>query len=327
MTSKLAWQQATQLVMAAGRVLIVTHVKPDGDAIGSMLGLATALRERGLTVDTAVDGGVPRYLAYLPGADAAHSTLDAGSWDVMISVDASDEPRSGSVGAYGRAHSAAVINLDHHPTNTMFGDVQLVAGEAVSSTEVIYDWLVHMQCAISAPVATALLTGILTDTIGFRTANVVPRTLEIASVLMQCGAPMYDLIQRTLVSRPYSDLDLWRYVLPSMQLKDGILFASVSQANLRAAGLDESTDGGLVSAMIEVDEAQIAIVFKEEADDTVRVSIRSKPGVDISAVAFSLGGGGHAQAAGATVTGTLEAAQARVLPLLHAALAQGERID
>ncbi|MBL8164356.1 MAG: DHH family phosphoesterase [Anaerolineae bacterium] len=323
MTSKLAWQQATQTVMAAGRVLIVTHVKPDGDAIGSMLGLAAALRERGIEVDTAVDGGVPRYLTYLPGAGEVRSALDTGNWDVMISVDASDEPRSGLVGVYGREHSAVVINLDHHPTNTMFGDVQLVAGEAVSSTEVIYDWLVHMQCAISAPVATALLTGLLTDTIGFRTSNVVPRTLEIASVLMQCGAPMYDLIQRTLVSRPYSDLDLWRYALPTMRLNSGIVSVVVSQANLREVGLDESTDGGLVSALIEVDEAQIAIVFKEEPDNTVRLSIRSKPGVDVGTVAFSLGGGGHAQAAGATVPGTLEEVQARVLPLLRAALTQG----
>ncbi len=323
MTSKLAWQQATQTVMAAGRVLIVTHVKPDGDAIGSMLGLAAALRERGIEVDTAVDGGVPRYLTYLPGAGEVRSALDTGNWDVMISVDASDEPRSGLVGVYGREHSAVVINLDHHPTNTMFGDVQLVAGEAVSSTEVIYDWLVHMQCAISAPVATALLTGLLTDTIGFRTSNVVPRTLEIASVLMQCGAPMYDLIQRTLVSRPYSDLDLWRYALPTMRLNSGIVSVVVSQANLREVGLDESTDGGLVSALIEVDEAQIAIVFKEEPDNTVRLSIRSKPGVDVGTVAFSLGGGGHAQAAGATVPGTLEEVQARVMPLLRAALTQG----
>jgi phosphoesterase RecJ-like protein len=252
------------------------------------------------------------------------STLEEGAWDVMISVDASDEPRSGLVGAYGREHSAAVINLDHHPTNTMFGTVQLVAGEAVSSTEVIYDWLVFMQVAISAPVASALLTGLLTDTIGFRTSNVVPRTLEIASVLMRCGAPMYDLIQRTLVSRPYRDLDLWRYALPSMQLKSGVLSAVISQANLRAADLDDSTDGGLVNALIEVDEAQIAIVFKEETDNTVRLSIRSKPGVDVGAVAFSLGGGGHAQASGATVVGTLEEVRARVLPLLYAVLKPGE---
>src|SRR5690606_29021244 len=113
------WNEATQAVDAANTILVVTHLKPDGDAIGSLLGLTNMLRERGKTVTAVVDDGVPDFLRYVPGADTVLPELTTGEWDVMISTDASDEERTGRAGIYGRAHSRIVINLDHHPTNTM----------------------------------------------------------------------------------------------------------------------------------------------------------------------------------------------------------------
>lgn len=326
MTNKTQWQEATEAVRTASSVLVVTHVKPDGDAIGSLLGLTLALRERGLKVDAAVDGGVPKFLEYVPDAETVFSKLTIGKWDLMISVDASDEERTGLVGAYGREHSPVVINLDHHATNTLFGHIHLIASESVSATEVIYNWLVHMGGLISPAVATALMTGLITDTIGFRTSNVNPRTLEVARELMMLGAPMHQIIQRTLVSRDYSDLELWKYVFPSIELKDEVISAVVSQANLKQAGLDDMTDGGLVSMLNSVEEAKIAVVFKEQPDNRVEMSFRSLVGYDVSAVAFALGGGGHKQAAGATVQGTVAEVQARVMPLLYDALKQGQTL-
>src|SRR5690606_6269316 len=111
------WTEAAQAVVAAARIGIVTHIQPDGDAIGTTLGLANALRAAGKQVDVAVDGGVPSYLRFLPGADTFHATLDSGEWDIFISADASDSERTGISGAYARAHSTVEINLDHHITN------------------------------------------------------------------------------------------------------------------------------------------------------------------------------------------------------------------
>jgi phosphoesterase RecJ-like protein len=241
----------------------------------------------------------------------------------MISVDASDEERTGQAGAYGRANSRRVINLDHHPTNTGFGDVLLVVPEAVSASEIVYFWLREMRQPISPEVATPLLTGLVTDTLGFRTSNVNPITMDIARQLMDAGAPLHEIVQRTLVSKPYSTVELWRASLQSVKLKESIISAVITRVDLKRARLPEATDSGLIGVLISVDEAAIAVIFKETSEGKIEISLRSKPGFDVSHVAFSLGGGGHRQASGATLDGPLEAAQARVMPMLQAAVKEG----
>jgi bifunctional oligoribonuclease and PAP phosphatase NrnA len=313
------WSEATQAVHAASTVLLVTHIKPDGDAIGSMVGLAEALRTLGKTVTAAVDGGVPDYLGFIPGTSTVLDQLDQGQWDLLISVDASDEERSGAVGAYGRAHSIQVVNLDHHPTNTGFGHIHLINASAVSATEIVFDWLQFMQLSIHQSIATALLTGLVTDTMGFRTSNVVPRTMEVAQQLMLHGASLMEVLNRTIVSKPFSHLLLWREALPSLTFEKGIASVSISTEALKRAELRDMTDGGLVSILASAEEVMIAAAFKEQPDNKVEISFRSKPGYDVGSVALSLGGGGHTQASGVTVAGTLESVREQVMPLLRLA--------
>ena len=315
----LQWAEATEAVKQAASILIVTHVSPDGDAIGSMVGLMLALREMGKKVDAVVDGGVPDFLRYLPGSNTVQGKLKRGKWDVMVSSDASDEERTGLVGEYGRKHSGKVINLDHHPTNTYFGDLFLVLPQAVSATEIVYHWLRHMGHPLSLEVSTALLTGLVTDTMGFRTNNVVGATMGIVQQLMDAGAPLYEITQRTMVSKPFRDIKLLSYSYPSVKMQGNIISGIVTQEDLKRAGQIEATDGGLVSQLIAANEAIIAVVYKELSDGKVEISLRSKPGFDVGSVAFGLGGGGHKQASGATIDGPLDAAIARVTPLLEAA--------
>jgi phosphoesterase RecJ-like protein len=321
------WNEAVDAVKNANSILVVTHMKPDGDAIGSLLGMAIGLREMGKKVDAAVDGGVPDYLRYIPQQETVLSELKQGEWNLMISVDASDEPRTGDVGVYGREHSAVVINLDHHATNTMFGSIHLVFPEAVAASEVVYDFLLKFDRPISQPVATALLTGMVTDTMGFRTNHVVPRTLEVSHQLMLAGGPLVDIINRTMVSKPLTDILLWKAAFPSVEYKDGVISAVITPENLKALKLREMTDAGLVSTLVTPDEVMIAVVFKVQPDNKVELSLRSKVGYDVSAVAFALGGGGHKPAAGATVNGTLEEVKARVKPMLDALVEQGKQIS
>lgn len=320
------WLAATKAVDRAERVLLVAHVNPDGDAYGSLLGLGNALRERGRKVDLVVDGGMSEMYRFLPGAAKVKRKLKSGKWDVMISVDASDEERTGDAGVYGRAHSQLVINLDHHPTNTRFGDIHLVQPEAVSATEVVYDWLMAMNQPLTKMVAIPLLTGLVTDTLGFRTSNVKQRTLEIATDLMAAGASLIEITARTLDNKSYHIIDLWKHALASVELKNQVIAATVSQQDLRAVGLHEVTDGGLVSLLVSVNEAMIAVVFKELEDGRVELSFRSKTGYDVAQVAFALGGGGHVQAAGATIDGPLDTAKERVMPMLQAAAREGSLI-
>jgi phosphoesterase RecJ-like protein len=318
------WERATEAIQNAESVLIVTHISPDGDAMGSALGLANALLAMGKQVTVADDDGVPDYLEFVPGSDRVVKQLDDGSWDVMISTDASDEVRTGEVGKYGRTHSRTVINLDHHATNTYFGDIYLVVPEAVSATEIVFDWWEHIGINWQPEIAVPLLTGLVTDTRGFRTSAVTARTLGIAQSLMERGASLTEITARTLDSKSYKEVEVWKQALPSVQLHGEVIVASLRQSDMFAAGLDEMTDAGLVSFLNTVDEARIAVVFKEEAPQEIKLSLRAKPGYDVASVAYQLGGGGHKQAAGATLYLSLEEARAKVLPLLQIAAKEGE---
>jgi phosphoesterase RecJ-like protein len=317
------WAAATTLLQQAHQIVIVTHVSPDGDAIGSALGLANALQALGKAVTVAVDEGVPTFLAFLPNAALVRPTLDSGDWDLMISTDASDEPRTGKVGEYARAHSGKVINLDHHVTNTLFGDVFLVMPQAVSATEIVFRWLDFMQIPLTRDIALPLLAGLVTDTNGFRISSVTAETLEVAQKLMQAGVSLSEVTARVLDNREYKIVQLWQAALGSVELEGALIHGTITLADIATVKLDKTTDGGLVSFLNQVNEAMVAIVFKEQPENCVEISMRSKPGYDVSAVALSLGGGGHKQAAGATVAGSLTEVKARVLPLLHEAIAKG----
>lgn len=314
------WNAAAQAIAAANTILIVTHLDPDGDAIGSLLGLGHALRllYPAKPIDLAVDEGVPSFLQFLPGAERVNSTLTAGAWDLMISVDASDEPRTGLVGEYGRAHSPIVINLDHHISNTLFGQIHLVIPTAVSATEVIFDWLSAMEVPITPEVAIPLLTGLATDTLGFRTSNTTPRTLEIAMKLMQAGASLTQITARTLESMEYSAFNLWKQVFPSVTLEDGVIAAMIRLSDLQSIGVQDPTDSGLSSFLAKINEAQVAIVFKELPEGKTSISMRAKYGYDVAGLALSLGGGGHKQAAGVTLDAPIDQVRDQVIPLLKA---------
>lgn len=322
--SAIDWNGATAAVEAAQKIVVVTHVSPDGDAIGSLLGVTNALRARGKKVDAVVDGGVPDFLQFMPGSGTVRSALNGEAWDLMISVDASDEPRTGEAGAYARARAARVINLDHHATNTGFGHHHLVDAEAASATEVVYNWLRHMGQSLTRDIAVPLLVGLATDTIGFRTSNVRAETLEIVVELMRAGASLTEITARTLDSKSYKTILLWKNAFGTVTMQGDVITGAVARADWDAAHFREATDGGLVQVLITVNEAMIAVVFKELADGRVEISMRSKPGYNVADIAFSLGGGGHVQASGATIDGPLEAAQARVLPLAQAAARAGK---
>lgn len=323
-----SWTEAAQHIHDAQRIVIVTHQSPDGDAIGSSLGLLHTLRQLGKTVDAAVDGGVPPYLRYLAASGDIAPSLSEGDWDVCISTDSSDEARTGACGAYARAHSRVVINLDHHITNTGFGHVQLVVPSAVSAAEIAFDWLTGtLGAPLSREAAQALLTGMVTDTLGFRTSNVTPRTLEIVQHLMRAGGDLPEIAARTLDNRSLDTVRLWREALADFQSEDGVVWARLSSEAFERNHIDPFTEFGLSEFLIQIDAAMISVTFKQETDGDIKLSMRAKLGFDVGSVALALGGGGHKQAAGATLRDiTLDAAVALVIPQLKEAVKRGSRV-
>lgn len=323
MPTEAKWQAAADAIDAAQSLLVVSHIAPDGDAIGSLLGLAHAMRARGKTVTAAIDDGVPSALRFVPGSESVVSTVSDGEFDLMIAVDSSDISRIGEAGAYGLEHSRRAINLDHHPTNTRYGDIHLIVPEAVAAVEIVYDFIAFMGDALSRDVAIALLTGLVTDTQGFRISATNSRTLEIAQDLMQRGASLSQIMANTLNSRPYQEVELWKQVLPSVRLDRGLIWATIRQCDIDRVGLETISDGGLVSYLVNVVQAKVSVVFKELPDKQVEVGFRAKPGYDVASLALELGGGGHTLASGCTIDGGLQQAKATVLPLARRAINHG----
>jgi len=293
-------EKARAALHAAQQVIILSHERPDGDAIGSLLALTLSLERAGKNVTPVLLEGVPSRFRFLPGADKVTSKIP-GNGDLLILVDAADLQRTGfPVETLPRQPD---INIDHHPTNTDYAEINIVNHKAPATTEILFDVIPQLGLEIDTDIATNLMTGLITDTIGFRTDSVTPRTLEIAS----------ELIARALNERSFVSVQYWGKGLNRLERENGILWTSLTIEDRKAVGYPGSDDADLVNLLATIEGIQVVMIFIEQTGGKVKVSWRSRPGVDVAAIAFSFGGGGHEQAAGATIEGDMQDVQERVL--------------
>ncbi|MCJ7567275.1 MAG: bifunctional oligoribonuclease/PAP phosphatase NrnA [Anaerolineales bacterium] len=303
-------ERARAALNAAQRVVIISHERPDGDAVGSLLALTLSLERAGKIITPVLLEGVPSRFNFLPGADKVTSAIPSDC-DVLILVDASDLQRTGfPVETLPRQPD---INIDHHPTNTDFAKINIVNPKASATTEILYDVIPQLGLEIDIEVATNLMTGLITDTIGFRTDSVTPRSLEIASKLVSLGAPMAEIYSRTLNQRSFVSAQYWGKGLNRLERENGILWTSLTIEDRKAVGYTGSDDADLVNLLATIEGIQVVLIFIEQIGGKVKVSWRSRPGVNVAEIAFSFGGGGHEQAAGATIEGYMQEIQERVL--------------
>jgi len=309
-------------ILAANRILALCHVNPDGDAIGSLLGLGHLLDALpgNRTLTLACQDAAPESLSFVPGIERIVHSLPSGYQpDLIISLDASDPARLGKIFADLAFTHTPLTVIDHHVTNLHFGNLNYIAPEAASTSQLVVALAGAFGVALPKIAAEPLLVGLVTDTLGFRTSNVTAAELACAVQLVKTGANLADIAQRTLATRPLKFMRLWGMAFAQARLDGYVLWAEVTKDMRLAAGISNEDDGGLVSQLINASEARVAVVFNEVEDGEVEVDFRSRPGYDVAAVALSLGGGGHPQASGCTLPGTLAEAQARVLPLVQAA--------
>lgn len=314
-------------IQDASQILVVTHVGPDGDALGSLTAVGLALTQWEKSFTLVCDDALPRRFDYLPLSETIQQQPDmAVRYDLLIAVDCGDELRMGKAFADLPEERPFIINIDHHVTNTYFGDLNLIEAEATSTAEVLYRLFREFGLSVTVNLAQSLLTGLVTDTLGFRTNNVTARTMKIAGELMEAGADLGLIMTRTLTVKPLSTLQLWQTGLNKMKLEDGLVWTSISNEERLAAGHLSSSTAGLVNLMADVDEAAAGIVLLEMDDDTVRVGFRCRPPYNVSEVALNLGGGGHALAAGCTLPGPLAKAEAMVVSMMKESIRQQEAI-
>jgi len=311
-------QQIAEALRAAQRVLLVSHISPDGDTIGSTLGIWWALRALGIEARLACQDAVPQEAAFLPGA-AQYSTEPYQGEDVVLAIDASDLQRLGAVLAEADLSQATFAEIDHHSTNQGFAMLDYV--RCVSSTaELALDLVRALGAPLDARIATCLLTGLVSDTRGFRTASTTAESLATAHALVEAGGDLPLVNEQVFGRVSPAARRLWSAALAAHHLEEGILWVDLPRELLDSLGDGEPDTRGLISLLSSFEEARIAALFRELPEGGIDVSLRSRPGVRVDLVAKALGGGGHPQAAGCELPGTLEQERPRVLGALREAL-------
>jgi bifunctional oligoribonuclease and PAP phosphatase NrnA len=310
-------EQIRAKFQAAQRVVIVSHVRPDGDAVGSVLGLGLALENAGKRVHMALADGTPRSFTFLKGSERIQRGVpeaELTAADLVVTVDCSDLQRTGGLLAW----RAPDINIDHHVTNLGFAALNLVVPEQVATAAIIAEALPAWGLALDLPIAEALLTGLVTDTLGFRTSNMNPEALRLSADLMEYGADLPNLYMRSLVSKSYEAARYWGAGLNSLQRetlkgKNGVLiWTTLSLEDREEARYPGNDDADLVNVLSSI-ESDVAVIFVEQKNGHVKVSWRARSGYDVSKIALKFNGGGHPAASGADIRGSLAAVRALVL--------------
>ncbi len=302
-----AWLSELQATLdEAGHILVVTHANPDGDAIGSMLGLTLGLRSLGHRVTPCCKDGVPKAFAFAAGAADVVKVPDMAAVDTVCIVDCGSKYMTRLHEAHpeiltGEAHRR--VNIDHHPSNDDFGDVNLVVTEAASASQIIYHVLRGLGATITPEIATALLMGIYTDTGAFMHQNTQPHVLADAAALVRRGGAVRQIAQHIFHTRPFRTLKLWGQVLTDLHVtEEGAAIVGVHRSEYESLGAQRSDLGGVIDYVNSLPEAKYSVVLSEDEKGNVKGSLRTRrDDVDVKALAEQFGGGGHVKAAGFTI--------------------------
>jgi phosphoesterase RecJ-like protein len=291
-------------------VVIASHVRPDGDAIGSLLAIGLALRDAGKSVQMVLVDGVPSAFRYLEGSELILKEPN-GEHDTFITVDSADFKR---VGKPFENFGQPDINIDHHKTNENFGKLNLIEPEEVATAAILARHLPEWGYTITKPIAAALLTGIVTDTLGFRTTNTNPSAMRLCAMLMETGVDMNELYMKALVNKTFPAAKYWGAGLSSLEQTNGIVWATLTLEDRKKSGYSGNDDADLINMISAIEENKVGMIFVEQSDQHVKISWRAlEPGIDVSRVAKHFKGGGHAAAAGADIPGSLSDIQPLVL--------------
>jgi len=296
--------------------LLLCHEKPDGDALGCILGVAHVLQKLGKTFTLVNDDPIPVRFHFLPMSDRFLVTDEVeGQFDVVIALDCGDRRRLGRAEKLV-APNAKLLNIDHHITNDYFGTDNLVDLEAAATCQIVYKIAHELGVELDVDTATCLYTGLATDTGCFRYSNTTEEVLMIAASLLRAGVTPYEIIDQAMETMSWQQVLLIRESLSTLQRDESgqIAWITIPLSVLeRIQGCDDDTDG-IVNYPRNIQGVEVGVLFREsKVPGKVKVSMRSKYLVDVGAIAVEFGGGGHARAAGATVEGDLDAVQSRVI--------------
>jgi len=299
--------------------VISSHARPDGDAIGSSLGLMHVLEAMGKRVHVAFSDPIPQIYKSLPGVERIRTRLPDTPCDAIILLECESFARTGfDEAAFARLAAGLSINIDHHRSGQLFASFNWIDPEACAVGAMIYDLAIASGVEISASMATCLYTAVLTDSGAFTYPSTVSATFALAEHLVRSGADANGIAQAVYFSNPPGKIRLLGAALRNMQIQEPLAWAWILQDEIAAAGAEVEDCEGVVNYLIGMAGIEAAVFMRElPSGKDFRLSLRSKGEVDVASVAEHFGGGGHRNASGCNLEGDLDTVLAHILPALR----------
>ena len=311
-----------EAIRAAKTICIVGHIRPDGDCIGSQLGLALALKAEGKKVAVWNEDSVPQKLKFLDPDALFQKPKPGQKFDCVIAADCASFERLGTVGACVSERDQ-LINIDHHVSNTRYGDLNWISAREPSTGELIYHLLKTARWSITRQIADCLFTAISTDTGSFQYATTRPGTFHTGGELVTRGANLAKICDEVYQSYPLSRARLLKHVYSKFRLTQGdrIAYFWLKKADLTRTGAESDDTEGLIDHIRAIEPVVVACLFEEIEPELTRISLRSKSDkVNVSQICAQFGGGGHSAAAGARIAGRPLTTQRRVVAAIKKAI-------
>ncbi len=307
----------------AEKIVILTHESPDGDAIGSSLAFKLMLEELGKNADVIIPE-YSRLFHFLPAIDQVKEKSETKNYDLAISVDCTGVKRLAGKEYFENAKRTIVI--DHHGSNSMFGDLNYVNPVSPACCEILAGMFEYFQIDITKEIGTCIMTGIITDTGGFRHSGINPETFEFTAELIRKGVNIPDIYKRTLRTMTKANFLLTKKVMDRMEiLEDGkVTFTYITLQDEKEVGAEPGDHEGLVEIGRDIEGVEVSIFIRQIEENLYKISLRSGNIVNVSDVCLMFGGGGHPRAAGANVQGSVEQVKEKVQKEVRKALKSKE---
>jgi len=318
--------QVVELIESKQRFAITSHIRPDGDGLGSSLGLYWLLRALGKEAEVITHDPVPQAYKELPGAKNIRVTpVVDDTYDAVFVIECSDISRPG----LSDLEKQFVVNIDHHATSALFGDINWIDATASAVGEMIYNLCKAIGVRVTKEIAECVYTALVTDTGSFHYSNTTERTFKVASELVKAGVKPAKVTQNVFSSYAWSKLQLLSQVLATAKRDPSGRVAWLRQSleMQEQAGASEEDGDGFVNYPLTVGEVEAVALLKETAPGIYRTSLRSKSDINVARIAERFGGGGHRNAAGCTLKGDWDEAERTIVSLLIEAVENrhGER--
>ncbi|HEY2952968.1 MAG TPA: bifunctional oligoribonuclease/PAP phosphatase NrnA [Verrucomicrobiae bacterium] len=309
-------------IRGSDTLCVVGHIRPDGDCIGSQLGLAYALQNEGKKVTCWNEDPMPRKLAFLDPKKILQPPKPGRRFDCVIATDCASLERLGKIGRHIQSRKL-LINIDHHASNTRYGDLNWVSAREPSTGELIFHLLKGAHWPITPLIADNLFTAISTDTGSFQYASTTPASLAVAGELIKRGANLARICDEVYQSYPLSRVRLLQHVYNHFHLtyQNQIAYFWLKKADFARTGAGADDSEGLIDHIRAIEPVVVACVFEEMEPNLTRISLRSKSArVNVNEIAAQFGGGGHHAAAGARLPGHPLSVQRKVISAIKRAL-------